>query len=162
MTASSGDSGFGTSYPANSRYVTAVGGTSLFTAANARGWTETAWTGAGSGCSTRGQAPGRQLRRAARVPVADPNTGVAVYDTYQSLGWQVFGGTSASSPIIASVYAMAPRAAAFPGSRTPTPALSTYADNGHAPPMPRHDDGHRPGTPNGGPSARDATGLSIA
>ena len=31
-------------------YVTAVGGTSLTRAASARGWTETAWSGAGSGC----------------------------------------------------------------------------------------------------------------
>ena len=41
--------------------------------------------------------------------VADPNTGVAVYDStpYQgSSGWLVFGGTSASAPIIASVYAL--------------------------------------------------------
>jgi len=25
--------------------------------------------------------------------VADPNTGVATYDTFQQPGWQVFGGT---------------------------------------------------------------------
>ena len=49
ITASSGDSGYGVSWPAASQYVTAVGGTSLKTAANARGWTETAWSGAGSG-----------------------------------------------------------------------------------------------------------------
>jgi hypothetical protein len=39
--------------------------------------------------------------------VADPNTGVAVHDSYQSSGRQVFGGTSVSSPIIASVFALA-------------------------------------------------------
>jgi subtilase family serine protease len=39
--------------------------------------------------------------------VADPNTGVAVYDTYKSGGWLVFGGTSVSSPIVAGVYALA-------------------------------------------------------
>jgi subtilase family serine protease len=46
--------------------------------------------------------------------VADPNTGVAVYDSfsYQGFsGWLVFGGTSVSSPIIASVYALAGNAA---------------------------------------------------
>src|SRR4051794_23894874 len=37
ITASSGDSGYGTSYPAASQYVTAVGGTSLTKASNARG-----------------------------------------------------------------------------------------------------------------------------
>lgn len=42
--------------------------------------------------------------------VADPLTGVAVYDTYgigSHAGWLVFGGTSASSPIIAGVFALA-------------------------------------------------------
>ncbi len=52
ITASSGDSGFGVSYPAASPFLTAVGGTSLTRAAGtARGWTESAWDGAGSGCS---------------------------------------------------------------------------------------------------------------
>jgi hypothetical protein len=131
VTASSGDSGFGTSYPANSRYVTAVGGTSLSTAANSRGWTESAWNGAGSGCSTIETKQSWQVascsgRAMADVSaVADPNTGVAVYDSYQASGWQVFGGTSASSPIIASVYAMAPPAAAGV-----TPAQYAYANTG--------------------------------
>ncbi|HEY3482469.1 MAG TPA: hypothetical protein VGL02_26560, partial [Streptomyces sp.] len=52
ITASTGDSGYGVQFPASSRYVTAVGGTSLTRASNARGWNETAWTGAGSGCSS--------------------------------------------------------------------------------------------------------------
>ena len=39
--------------------------------------------------------------------VADPATGVSVYDTYQQSGWLVFGGTSVASPIIGSVYALA-------------------------------------------------------
>jgi subtilase family serine protease len=40
--------------------------------------------------------------------VADPNTGVAVYETFRHRGgWMVFGGTSVSSPIMASVYALA-------------------------------------------------------
>ena len=41
ITVSSGDNGYGVEYPASSPYVTAVGGTSLSRAANARGWTET-------------------------------------------------------------------------------------------------------------------------
>jgi subtilase family serine protease len=42
--------------------------------------------------------------------VADPNTGVAVYDSlrYQGLsGWLVFGGTSVAAPVVAAVYAAA-------------------------------------------------------
>jgi subtilase family serine protease len=123
ITASSGDSGFGVEFPASSRYVTAVGGTSLTRSTNARGWAETAWSGAGSGCSTRNPALSGQAtfntgcanRAVADVSaVADPNTGVAVYDSfaYQGFsGWLVFGGTSVSSPIIASVYALAGNAA---------------------------------------------------
>jgi subtilase family serine protease len=132
ITASSGDNGYGVSYPAASKYVTAVGGTSLTKASNARGWTETAWSGAGSGCSAYEGKPSWQTdsgcakRTVADVSaVADPNTGVAVYDTANSCGTSSFcdqlislgvvqgadgyvqvGGTSASSPIIASVYAL--------------------------------------------------------
>jgi subtilase family serine protease len=123
VTASSGDSGYGTSYPADSPFVTSVGGTSLNRASNARGWTESAWSGAGSGCSTYEAKPSFQhdtgcaRRTMADVSaVADPNTGVAVYDSYQTSGWQVYGGTSASSPIIASVFATAtpPAAGVYP------------------------------------------------
>ncbi len=119
LTASTGDSGYvGGSYPASSSYVTAVGGTSLKTASNTRGWTETVWSGAGSGCSTYNVAlaaaatadTGCAKRAMADVSaVADPNTGVAVYDSTSykgSSGWMVFGGTSASAPIIGSVYGL--------------------------------------------------------
>lgn len=117
ITVSSGDNGYGVEYPAASRYVTAVGGTSLSRASNARGWSESVWSGAGSGCSAYETKPSWQTdtgcarRTVADVSaVANPNTGVAVYDStaYQGRsGWMVFGGTSVSSPIIASVYALA-------------------------------------------------------
>lgn len=118
VTASAGDSGYGVEYPASSDYVTAVGGTSLSPASNSRGWTETAWSGSGSGCSTYNAKPSWQTastgcsnRAVADVSaIADPNTGVAVYDSYAYQGykgWLVFGGTSVASPIIASVYALA-------------------------------------------------------
>src|SRR6185312_13232256 len=51
ITVSSGDSGYGVQFPAASQYVTAVGGTSLSKTSNGRGWSEAAWSGAGSGCS---------------------------------------------------------------------------------------------------------------
>ncbi len=122
VTASSGDGGYGVEYPAASQYVTAVGGTTLTQASNTRGWTETAWSSAGSGCSKYDPQPSWQSsvsnitsvcgkRAVADVSAdADPNTGVDVYDSfkYQGLsGWLVFGGTSVASPIIASVYALA-------------------------------------------------------
>ncbi|MHB8958197.1 MAG: S53 family peptidase [Candidatus Limnocylindrales bacterium] len=115
ITASSGDSGFGPQFPAASQYVTAVGGTSLSkTTSNSRGWAETVWSGAGSGCSAYISKPSWQTdagcarRTIADVSAdADPNTGVSVYDSFRVSGWLVFGGTSVSSPIIASVYALA-------------------------------------------------------
>ena len=114
ITASTGDAGYGVSWPASSPYVTAVGGTSLTHAANGRGWSETAWSGAGSGCSAYEPKPAFQTdsgcaRRAVAdvSAIADPNTGVAVYDSFNSSGWMVFGGTSVSAPIVAAVYALA-------------------------------------------------------
>ena len=114
ITVSSGDNGYGVEFPAASQYVTAVGGTHLVRDGSARGWNETVWSGAGSGCSAYISKPSWQTdsgcsrRTVADVSaVADPSTGVAVYDTFQTTGWLVFGGTSVSAPIIASVYALA-------------------------------------------------------
>ena len=123
ITVSSGDNGYGTQFPAASQYVTAVGGTHLATSTTTRGWTETAWSGAGSGCSSyiarptwqpkTGSCNGRTVADVSAV--ADPNTGVAVYDSYGSTAgnWYVFGGTSVASPIIASVYALNGKTATF-------------------------------------------------
>jgi subtilase family serine protease len=140
ITASAGDSGYGVEYPAASPYVTAVGGTSLSTADNSRGWTESVWStssteGTGSGCSAYEAQPSWQAaldlpsgcgnRIVADVSaVADPNTGVAVYDTANDNGgWNVYGGTSAASPIIAATYALA----GTPGS-SDNPAQYPYND----------------------------------
>ena len=118
ITVSSGDSGYGAEFPAASRYVTAVGGTTLSydVAAQAR-VSETAWSGAGSGCSGYITKPawqsdaGCSRRTVADVSaVANPATGVAVYDSFPyqgTSGWMVFGGTSVSAPIVAGVYALA-------------------------------------------------------
>jgi hypothetical protein len=127
ITASSGDGGYGVEYPAASQYVTAVGGTTLTQDSSvARGWSETAWSGAGSGCSAYEPKPSWQTdsgcakRTVADVSaVADPNTGVAAYDSYTGGGgWGVWGGTSVASPIIASTYALAgtPVAGTYPSS----------------------------------------------
>ncbi len=135
VTASTGDDGYGVSYPASSPYVTAVGGTSLSRNGSTRGWTESAWSGAGSGCSAYEAKPSYQAsvntgcsRRAVAdvSAVADPNTGVAVYQTYGGSGWAVYGGTSASAPIIASVYALA----GTPGA-TENPPSYPYAHPGN-------------------------------
>ena len=123
ITVSAGDSGYGVEYPAASPFVTAVGGTTLNRASNGRGWTETVWSGTGSGCSAYETAQPWQpstsscsKRTVADVSAdANPNTGVAVYDTVNEPGWLVFGGTSVASPIIASVYALAHHATSAQG-----------------------------------------------
>jgi subtilase family serine protease len=140
ITASAGDSGYGVEYPAASPYVTAVGGTSLTQDSSSRGWSESVWNtssteGTGSGCSAYESQPSWQAslglsgcsnRIVADVSaVADPATGVAVYDTDLSNGgWNVYGGTSAASPLIAAVYALA----GTPGS-SDNPAQYPYNDS---------------------------------
>src|SRR5436190_9752369 len=91
ITVSSGDSGYGAQAPAAFNTVTAVGGTHLtFNPDGSR--TETVWSGAGSGCSAYVAKPSWQTATSACsrrsiadvAAVADPATGVSVYDSYGS------------------------------------------------------------------------------
>jgi len=119
IVASSGDSGTGTQSPASYGTVTAVGGTNLVRDSSTRGWAEVAWSSAGSGCSGFVAKPAWQSGSLYQCPnrseadvsaVADPNSGVAVYDSTPhngASGWLVFGGTSVASPIIGAVYGLA-------------------------------------------------------
>ena len=126
VVASAGDDGYGVGYPAASQYVTAAGGTDLNKASGtARGWKETVWSGSGSGCSTYEAKPSWQTDTGCSKRTdndvaadADPATGVAVYDTYDQGGWLQVGGTSVSSPILASVFALAgkPAKGTYPSS----------------------------------------------
>jgi hypothetical protein len=139
-TVSSGDAGYGVEFPAASEYVTAVGGTSLTKSGSS--FSERAWSGAGSGCSAYIAKPSWQTdsgcarRTVADVSaVADPNTGVAVYDSFKfrgAAGWMVFGGTSASAPIVAGAYALAGNGAApsYPYSHTSALHDVTSGSNG--------------------------------
>jgi subtilase family serine protease len=128
ITVSTGDSGYGVQFPASSPTVIAVGGTHLVRASNARGWTETAWSSGGSGCSTVYAKPSFQTdalctkRVEADVSaIGDPATGVAVYGptSRRGSGWLVFGGTSVSAPLIGGVYGVT--------GHTPNGADSIYA-----------------------------------
>jgi hypothetical protein len=129
--ASTGDSGFNggthTSWPSDLPYVIGVGGTQL--AKNGDSWSETAWGvasgkgSAGSGCETFFPAANGQpaavtkdcdnhLATASVSADASPATPLAVYDTYtpytkQARAWLLVGGTSASSPYIAGLFARA-------------------------------------------------------
>jgi len=113
--ASSGDDGYGVSYPAASRYVVAVGGTKLNLTATGAYSSETAWSDGGSGCSSYETKPtwqtdtGCKKRTVADIAAdADPTSGAAVYDsvTYEGQkGWFKIGGTSLSSPLVAGMFA---------------------------------------------------------
>lgn len=128
ITVSAGDSGYGVEFPAAAPTVTSVGGTHLTINADNTWAGETVWgaapnflqkllgqnpAGTGSGCSKYEAAPAGQptiagcsKRIVADVSaVADPATGLAVYDTTGQSGWVEVGGTSLSSPLIAAIYA---------------------------------------------------------
>ena len=107
----------------------AVGGTHLTRGAGKRGWTETVWSGSGAGCATSSDRkptwqhdPGCSNRTAVDVSaVADPYTGVAVYDTYERSyrsGWVQVGGTSVSSPLLAGIFALAGNSTNQKGGQT--------------------------------------------
>ncbi|MBX6356980.1 MAG: carboxypeptidase regulatory-like domain-containing protein [Micromonosporaceae bacterium] len=117
VTVSSGDFGNVQSYPATHPKVVAVGGTRLERDGSARGWKETAWSDAGSGCSLYEPRPDYQAdvdtgcpdkRATADISaLADPETGLAVYNTLGQDGWAQWGGTSLSAPLVAAMYAVA-------------------------------------------------------
>ena len=115
ITAATGDYGYNSTaqWPAILPTVIGVGGTSL-TSISPR--SETAWSGAGSGCSKVYAKPSFQSgittgcsgrAQADSSAVANPNTGVAVYDSFHQSGWLIFGGTSVATPVTASVFALA-------------------------------------------------------
>jgi subtilase family serine protease len=107
ITAANGDDGYGVCAPADMNTVIAVGGTHLVTDNDSRGWAETVWTGTGSGCSKLFTKPNWQTDTGCSMrtigdtaAVADPNTGVAVYDA----GWRVVGGTSVATPLVGGIF----------------------------------------------------------
>lgn len=121
FTASSGDSGAGTIYPAASPYVLAVGGTTLYVDSYGNYQGEAAWSGSGGGVSTveawpdsQKNLPIPQANNMRGVPDvaynADPETGFSVYSSVPGdggVGWSVVGGTSAGAPQWAAIVAVA-------------------------------------------------------
>ncbi|MEV6006274.1 S53 family peptidase [Streptomyces sp. NPDC051976] len=175
VVAGSGDWNYswGVGYPSSSPYVTSVGGTDLVRSSDGRGWSETVWNtkpgeGTGSGCSAYEAKPswqkdtGCSKRMTADVAaVSDPAHGLAVYDSYQEKGWDVFGGTSAATPIITGIYADAgtppsgSHPSSFPYSHTTALNDITTGNNGTCSPAylcsaePGYDGPTGLGTPNG-------------
>jgi subtilase family serine protease len=119
ITVSTGDSGYQVQWPASAPTVTAVGGTTLTKGATGS-FTETAWSGAGSGCSVQSkptwQTAATACSKKANADVsadADPSTGASIYDSTPyngSSGWYQVGGTSLAAPLIAGVYGLAANA----------------------------------------------------
>jgi hypothetical protein len=119
LLASSGDYGsdFGVLYPSISPYVAGIGGTSLFIGGTNNWQNETGWSGSGGGISSVYSEPpwqtgtGYNVRTGPDVSaIADPNTGVAVYDPSDfgsSTPWGEVGGTSLASPVWAGIIALA-------------------------------------------------------
>ena len=115
IAAPAGDEGYGPRQPCSFAGVVCVGGTTLTPPGqNGRSWTERAWQSGGSGCSTYVSKPQWQhlkectMRSEADVAaVADPQSGVAVYDAGDG-GWLQAGGTSTASAIVAAAFAVGP------------------------------------------------------
>jgi subtilase family serine protease len=145
--ASTGDGGAPGDYPAYSPNVVAVGGTSLYLNGNGTYSLETGWSGSGGGKSGYETEPanqaGVQSTGARTIPDvsfdADPNTGVAVYDSYNGTSaapWEQIGGTSLAAPSWAGILAIANQgrvsegATVFSGSSQALSALYTinYGD----------------------------------
>ncbi len=116
--ASSGDTGDVYQYiPSLSKNVVSVGGTSLTLKPDGTRSNETAWSLSGCGPSLFEPRPPfqdgvmslvRGYRGASDISaVANPATGVAVYDSTMddrgNVGWIKFGGTSVSAPLVAAM-----------------------------------------------------------
>jgi Subtilase family len=110
VVAAAGDNGPGVYFPASARKTIAVAGTTVNISGNSV--SETLWSGSGGGCSSVFNQPNWEanycngMRSVADVAaVADPNTGIAFYDSNLG-GWGVAGGTSVAAPIIAGMWAL--------------------------------------------------------
>jgi len=146
ITVSSGDTAGAVEFPASAPDVIAVGGTTLLQysplGTRSTNATETVWSnstgGAGAGCSgfdspaawqstfisNAGGSSKCSKRITADVSaVADPYTGLWIYDSYGGGGWAIYGGTSLASPITAALYGLSNNAT---GSAV-HPAANLYA-----------------------------------
>ena len=135
--ASTGDSGQPGGYPAYSKNVVAVGGTRLTLGSGNSYAGETAWSGSGGGISAVESKPSYQsavTQSSTRRTIpdvsfdADPNSGVAVYDSYangSSAPWEQVGGTSFSSPSWGALIAIANQGRVINGLTTLNGATQT-------------------------------------
>lgn len=122
VVAATGDDGTlagGQSWPADIPQVVAAAGTTLQLNGDDTWASETVWSGSGGGCSANYAAPSWQTSRGDWAAngcggggrafgdlsaAANPSTGAAIV---VGSSWYVIGGTSLSTPLIASMYALA-------------------------------------------------------
>ena len=118
--AAAGDSQYGTGWPSTSPGVISVGGTELTRdTTTPRGWRETVWDqggfGTGSGCSAYEPRPAWQAPWASACANRIANDisavayNIAAYDSYKTgkNSWITAAGTSASTPLISAMIALA-------------------------------------------------------
>ncbi|MFI5615170.1 S8 family serine peptidase [Amycolatopsis sp. NPDC051903] len=125
---SSGDAGYtAASFPAVLPDAVAVGGTTLTRDSSARGFTESAWSRGGSGCSAYVAKPSWQkdphCRNRTVADVSAAAEQLAIHFT-DAGGWGTAEGTSASAPFVAGLIARAGRAGT-------TTAATLYAGAAH-------------------------------
>jgi hypothetical protein len=141
--ASTGDTGATTEYPSVSPDVLAVGGTSLTINADGSYGSESAWSSGGGGVSLESQPtfqssfgdPFSTTKRT--VPdvawLADPNTGVDVYDSYDEVAhgndpfFQI-GGTSLAAPMWSALISIVDQGRAIAGQTSLDGATQTLPD----------------------------------
>lgn len=139
ITAAGGDYGYGVGYPAASKYVISVGGTTLTKDADSeRGWSESVWDATGSGCSKYESQPAWQsgllcnegghyrVDNDVAAVASNDESPVSVYDSYEyeeaggvgtgKLGWILLGGTSVATPLVAGIEAHASSAVKAEGA----------------------------------------------
>jgi SdrD B-like domain len=123
--AATGDAGVPAGYPAMSPNVVAVGGTVL-TLNNGSYGSETAWSSSGGGISSYESKPAyqsqlTQISSGRMTPDvafdAEPNTGVAVYDSFNGGAdpWYEVGGTSLGAPVWSGIIAITDQGRALHG-----------------------------------------------
>ncbi len=122
FTVAAGDEGTGAEYPSSSPDVLSVGGSTLRLTSSGAYSSEAVWSGGGGGKSLYEGLPSFQSgfttgnRGTPDVSYdANPNSGVAVYDSYGSGGWAQFGGTSTGAPQWAALIAIADQGRALAG-----------------------------------------------
>jgi len=173
-------------FPAGLSTVVSVGGTNLYPEGETgRGWRESVWFYSGSGCTLYVAKPSWQTDKGCAdrtdndvAAEASSTTPVSVYDTYSAIvpGWQLVGGTSAATPLMAGAIALESSGLRSEGAEGIYKHLSNWFDvtEGYDYPAPNekcpseylckaevgYDGPSGVGTPNGGATATPPSAVT--